>query len=199
MGCHSFSTVGNGICSPDRSSPVGTRGSRAAAKVTDPKEGGGPGRGSGGARGGGRSTPAGPWHTNMAPAVNRQAGPWYWGTWPPAGSAGGPSSAGGVQLGWATPGVALGRRGTAGGRGGVRAARSPRHPQRPGDAVQLGRALRRPGAYTVAKVKDADGGRRSVRLNRPHPETGAPSLTQDQIAHWPHSLAVKLGPLSACS
>jgi hypothetical protein len=54
------------------------------------------------------------------------------------------------------------------------------------------------GAYTVAKVKDADGGRRSVRLNRPHSETGAPSLTQDQIARWPHSLAVKLGPLSAC-
>jgi hypothetical protein len=52
------------------------------------------------------------------------------------------------------------------------------------------------GAYTVAKVKQADGSRKSVRLNRPRPGTGEPSLTQDEIAHWPHSVGIKLGPLS---
>jgi hypothetical protein len=47
------------------------------------------------------------------------------------------------------------------------------------------------GAYTVFKGKD----RKSVRGNKPHPETGAPSLTQGAIARWPHSVGIDLGAL----
>jgi hypothetical protein len=51
------------------------------------------------------------------------------------------------------------------------------------------------GAYTVAKKRTADGGRSSVRCNRPHPQTGAPSLAQGDIARWPHSVGIDLGRL----
>jgi hypothetical protein len=35
-----------------------------------------------------------------------------------------------------------------------------------------------------------------TRLNVPHPETGQASLTQDEIAHWPHCQPeIKLGKL----
>jgi hypothetical protein len=51
------------------------------------------------------------------------------------------------------------------------------------------------GAYVVAKEKVAGGGRQSVRLNRPDPATGRPSLTQGEIARWPRSLGIDLGAL----
>jgi hypothetical protein len=51
------------------------------------------------------------------------------------------------------------------------------------------------GASTVRKVKGKDGTRRSVRGNRPHPETEAPSLSQRAIARWPHSIGLDLGTL----
>jgi hypothetical protein len=51
------------------------------------------------------------------------------------------------------------------------------------------------GAPTVVKEKDGDGARRSVRLNRPHPVTGQPSLSQADIARWPGSAGINLGPL----
>jgi hypothetical protein len=47
------------------------------------------------------------------------------------------------------------------------------------------------GAPAVGK----DKGRASYRFNRPHPETGAPSLTQDAIARWPHGTGIRLGEL----
>jgi hypothetical protein len=47
------------------------------------------------------------------------------------------------------------------------------------------------GKPTVFKGKD----RKSVRGNKPHPETGAPSLTQGDIARWPHSVGIVLGAL----
>jgi hypothetical protein len=50
------------------------------------------------------------------------------------------------------------------------------------------------GAPTVGKRKLPDGSRASCRHNRPHPETGAPSLTQCQIACWPHDgVGIDLG------
>jgi hypothetical protein len=51
------------------------------------------------------------------------------------------------------------------------------------------------GQYTVRKVRDEDGNRRSVRLNLPEPETGRPSIGQLEIASWPHSLGIKLGSI----
>jgi hypothetical protein len=51
------------------------------------------------------------------------------------------------------------------------------------------------GRYTVAKVKLEDGGRSSARRNLPHPETGAPSLSQREIARWPHAAGICLGKL----
>jgi hypothetical protein len=51
------------------------------------------------------------------------------------------------------------------------------------------------GKYTVRKVRTAGGGRGSVRGNLPHPDTGAPSLIQAQIARWPHSVGIRLGAL----
>ena len=47
------------------------------------------------------------------------------------------------------------------------------------------------GEYTVVK----DKGRKSVRVNRPHPRTGEPSLVQMQIARWPYGTGIDLGPL----
>jgi hypothetical protein len=51
------------------------------------------------------------------------------------------------------------------------------------------------GAPTVVKEKDGDGARRSVRLNRPQPVTGQPSLSQADIARWPGSVGIDLGAL----
>src|SRR5262245_35583752 len=51
------------------------------------------------------------------------------------------------------------------------------------------------GDETVGRVRTEDGGRRSKRIRQPHPETGAASLTQGQIARWPHSVGIDLGPL----
>ena len=50
------------------------------------------------------------------------------------------------------------------------------------------------GKPTVAKVKEA-AGRKSVRRMQPHPETGEASLTQKQIACWPHDRSINLGRL----
>ena len=51
------------------------------------------------------------------------------------------------------------------------------------------------GKYTVAKERMEDGSRKSVRLNQPHPESGAPSLGQEAIARWPNSIGVLLEKL----
>jgi hypothetical protein len=51
------------------------------------------------------------------------------------------------------------------------------------------------GAYTVAKVKGADGARASVRTNMAEPGTGRVSLCQKDIARWPMSVGVRLGGL----
>jgi hypothetical protein len=50
------------------------------------------------------------------------------------------------------------------------------------------------GKSTVTK-KRTENGRKSVRFNLPHPETGEPSITQEQIARWPNSVGIDLGPL----
>lgn len=51
------------------------------------------------------------------------------------------------------------------------------------------------GRPTVLKEKLKSGNRRSVRVNRPHPDTGKESLTQKEIARWPHSVGIDLGEL----
>jgi hypothetical protein len=51
------------------------------------------------------------------------------------------------------------------------------------------------GTSTVVKELQADGTRKSVRINRAHPVTGKRSLAQDKIAGWPRSLGIKLGKL----
>jgi hypothetical protein len=38
-------------------------------------------------------------------------------------------------------------------------------------------------------------GKEVVRINLPHPQTGAPSWTQKQIARWPHDTTIALGRL----
>jgi hypothetical protein len=48
------------------------------------------------------------------------------------------------------------------------------------------------GKYTVTKER---GSRRSLRGNLPHPETGAPSIPQAEIARWPHDSGIDLGAL----
>jgi hypothetical protein len=48
---------------------------------------------------------------------------------------------------------------------------------------------------TVVKVRTADGGRASRRINPPHPDTGEPSLTQAEIARWPYSVGLDFGKL----
>jgi hypothetical protein len=48
---------------------------------------------------------------------------------------------------------------------------------------------------TVGKVREGEGSyRRSIRQQKPCPETGLPSLGQMAIATWPHSVGLKLGP-----
>jgi hypothetical protein len=51
------------------------------------------------------------------------------------------------------------------------------------------------GGVLTEMIKGKDGRRRSVRGNLPHPVTGQPSLTQHDIAHWPHSIGIDLGTL----
>jgi hypothetical protein len=51
------------------------------------------------------------------------------------------------------------------------------------------------GRYTVGKKKVGNGEWESVRLNRPDPVTGQTSLRQSDIARWPHSVGINLGPL----
>jgi hypothetical protein len=51
------------------------------------------------------------------------------------------------------------------------------------------------GAYTVKKVRQANGRRKSVKGNRAEPRAGRPSITQGEIARWPQSLGIRLGSL----
>jgi hypothetical protein len=46
------------------------------------------------------------------------------------------------------------------------------------------------GRYATRRI---DG--KVTRFNRPHPETNMPSLTQMQIARWPHDQGIQLGEL----
>jgi hypothetical protein len=46
------------------------------------------------------------------------------------------------------------------------------------------------GRYATKRI---DG--KVARLNRPHPDTNMPSLTQMQIARWPHDQGIELGEL----
>jgi hypothetical protein len=53
------------------------------------------------------------------------------------------------------------------------------------------------GCSTTARRKEKDGTSKVIRINKPNPDTGALSLTQDAIARWPHSCGICLGVLGS--
>lgn len=65
------------------------------------------------------------------------------------------------------------------------------HKTMTGNEIWAGRSA------TVRRKINGASKSKVIRINVPHPDTGAPSLTQDHIARWPRSCGICLGKLGS--
>ena len=47
----------------------------------------------------------------------------------------------------------------------------------------------------VGKERGSDGERKSIRLQKPCPDTGMASISRQDLSRWPHSCGIDLGAL----